>query len=167
MSDRQLLTPVTRSDAGVSRPDRYKPLMPRIMDRTKQDANGCWVWQGYIAKRGYASIWWQGRQWLAHRAVYTQLVGEIPDHLEIDHLCENKACCNPHHLEAVTRAVNMARSMNVVTALNALKTHCKRGHEFTPENTDYRPQSQGRAGVARMCIACREERKVRERKRAA
>lgn len=69
-----------------------------------------------------------------HRAAYELANGPIPDGMQIDHLCRNRLCCNPDHLEAVTREENIARG-NAPHMVNARKTHCKYGHEFSPENT--------------------------------
>lgn len=150
------LESIVTAPEGEDRP----PLMPRVLSKVKVDQKtACWIWQGYTNKRygqseGYAQIGWNRRNWLVHRAVYTLMYGPIPDFHDIDHTCERKACCNPMHLEAVTHEVNMKRSPHTVTAKNAAKTHCKHGHEFTLENTVYRPQSMGRDGVARWCLTC-------------
>jgi hypothetical protein len=89
----------------------------------------------------------------AHCWAYERWVGPIPDGLQIDHLCKNQRCVNPFHLEAVTLLENLRRA-NAPAFRNAAKTHCKRGHEFTPENTYVPPRgSRGRA-PGRVCRTC-------------
>jgi hypothetical protein len=116
------------------------------------DATGvCWEWTGSLHPSGYGYFTAKGRKsWRAHRFAWTTLMGEIPAHMEIDHRCRNRKCVNPDHLEVVTKEENNLRSGSF-TALNARKTHCKRGHEFTPENT-YVQYNKGRPG--RRCRAC-------------
>lgn len=96
--------------------------------------NGCWVWTAAQMSRGYGAIRVAGKVLLAHRVSYELYVGPIPEGLTIDHLCRNPSCVNPAHLEAVTQGENVRRGKSPIAA-NARKTHCKRGHEFTPENT--------------------------------
>lgn len=111
---------------------------------------GCWEWTAAIFKQGYGYGLFTvaGKSRGAHRVSYELHVGPIPDGLVIDHLCRNPRCVNPAHLEAVTQAVNVHRG-NGLCAQNARKTHCKRGHEFTPENTLAPRGKQGRE-----CRAC-------------
>jgi hypothetical protein len=106
----------------------------------------CWLWLGPPNSDGYGHIGegpHKGRLLKVHRVTYELLVGPIPEGLELDHLCRVRLCVNPVHLEAVTNRENMLRGVGVC-ALNARKTHCKHGHEFTPENT-YRVKNGGRA----------------------
>ena len=105
---------------------------------------GCWEWQGRL-QEGYGHHH-EGR---AHRVVYEALVEPIPEGLELDHLCENKCCVNPAHLEPVTHEENMRRAGQKISEALRAKTHCKRGHEYSPENTYIRPG----AGT-RMCKEC-------------
>ena len=113
------------------------------------DENDCWVWHGSVRPNGYGQFRYSTEQnGYPHIAAYTVWVEQIPDGLQIDHLCENKLCCNPRHLEAVTPLTNVLRIGGAV-AQNYLKTHCKRGHEFTAENT-YRNKRGGR--VCRKCM---------------
>jgi hypothetical protein len=74
------------------------------------DENGCWVWQRCVNTRGgYGRKLVGGRWWVAHRWYYERVFGPVPEGLELDHLCRNRLCVNPEHLEAVTRQVNIQR----------------------------------------------------------
>ncbi len=119
----------------------------------------CWVYTGALNPKGYGQFALEtlGNTVLVHRLVYQIMVGPLPKKLVLDHLCRNRACCNPDHLEPVTSRENWYRGESPF-ALNAKKTHCKRGHEFTLENT--RRSKKG----ARICRACSVEyqRKLRE-----
>lgn len=110
----------------------------------------CWPWLGRIASNGYGQY---RRHDLAHRAVYEALVGSIPEGLHIDHLCRNRWCVRPDHLEPVTQAENNRRSRagEVNGARQRALTHCKRNHEFTPENTYVG------TGGRRVCRTCKRE----------
>lgn len=89
------------------------------------DRYGCWNYDG--------------RRHLTHRVSYRLLVGEIPAGLEIDHLCANRLCCNPAHLEAVTSEVNSRRSHT------ATKTLCVNGHQLAGENLIIKRRANGKA----------------------
>ena len=91
---------------------------------------GCWNWQGRMQPTGYGRF---GRPF-AHRYYYELLVGPIPEGLQIDHLCRNRGCVNPAHLEPVTARVNTLRSNNRA-ARNSRKTECNQGHALTEDNT--------------------------------
>ncbi len=85
-------------------------------------------------REGYGQFYLNGRQCKAHRVSYELFRKNIPDGLVIDHLCNNPSCVNPWHLKPVTSKENILRGVSF-SAINARKTHCKRGHEFTKENT--------------------------------
>ena len=108
-------------------------LPPRIEKKIERHDDGCWHWTACLNSQGRGQIWWQGRMLQSHRVVYELLVAPIPEDMEIDHLCRVPACCNPDHLEAVTRGENLRRA-NEHRRAN-LATHCGKGHEFTAENT--------------------------------
>lgn len=126
------------------------PLAPRFMERVELRDDGCWEWTGGKTSDGaYPRFCIAKAQYvLAHRWSYEHHVGPIPDGLTIDHLCRFTLCVNPAHLEPVTNVENVMRGEGA-GARNARKTHCKRGHEFTPENTYV-----GRGGRKRQCRTC-------------
>lgn len=95
---------------------------------------GCWEWVGALTDKGYGVTKWGGRHRPTHRVAYELLKGPIPDGLHIDHLCRVRHCVNPDHLEPVPLVENVLRGAGA-PAVNARKTHCIRGHAFTPENT--------------------------------
>jgi hypothetical protein len=106
----------------------------------------CWEWAGLRDRDGYGESQHAGRKRKAHRVAYELLVGPILKGSDLDHLCRNKRCVNPDHLEPVTKAENNRRA-------RATRTHCPQGHERTPENT-YTRKDTG----ATMCYRCVLER---------
>lgn len=117
----------------------------------RRGADECWLWNGPRNSEGYGTFYVDGRVPGAHRYAYEQTIGPIPPGLQLDHLCRNTSCVNPSHLEPVTGRENILRGQGVA-ARNARKTHCKRGHEFTPENTYIFPN-----GRWRQCRTCMRE----------
>jgi HNH endonuclease len=171
-------------DPRADVPLRKRPVSQRmdIMERfwgyadTSGGPDACWPWTGTINPSGYGDIFVNGgrpKLQKAHRFSYEHFVGPIPGGLEIDHLCHTKACptpgmgdpcrrcVNPRHLEAVDRATNILRS----TAPEATSafwieymksvTHCPKGHEFTPENTQWRDTKGGYR--RRVCAQCNRD----------
>ena len=116
---------------------------------TKTDT--CWLWTG-PRWGGYGRY----RHAQAHRLAYEALVGPIPKGLVIDHLCRVRHCVNPAHMEPVTNVENVMRGL-APSAVNARKTHCIHGHEFTPENT--RPKPKGRECRECFRLICRRSRR--------
>ncbi len=132
---------------------RRKSLAPFIVAE-----NGCWLWQR-TTTHGYGHKPVNGRYVRAHRWAYELLVGPIPEGLELDHLCRDRACINPAHLEPVTRRENAKRgSAGLINAARQrAKTHCKNGHPFNEANTRV-----NRKGY-RECRACAREKMQRRR----
>jgi hypothetical protein len=110
---------------------------------------GCWQWTR-AKSNGYGQLMTEGRHWMAHRYTYTHLVGPIPEGLDLDHLCRNRACVNPEHLEPVTHRENVLRGMSPA-ALRARSTHCKNGHLFDESTTVLNAKGQ------RTCRICNNE----------
>jgi hypothetical protein len=112
------------------------PLTPADAERFVKSfhltANGCWEWQYGTTGDGYPVFKMHGKKYLAHRVMYTARRGPIKD--QIDHLCRNTRCVNPAHLEDVSCRTNVYRSESI-PGRNARKTHCPKGHPFSPENT--------------------------------
>lgn len=136
---------------------------------SKVDKSGdCWVWTSAHFPNGYGTFGIGGRSFLVHRLSYTWSVGPIPDGLIIDHLCRNRACVRPSHLEPVTYSENLRRGVGC-GAYNAAKTHCKMGHPFNETNTrtsadgGRRCRICGLAYAAAWNIAHRDQRCARRR----
>lgn len=133
------------------------PYIDRLMAKVdKGGLNGCWLWTASLSQgTGYGQVRDQhGRTKGAHRAVYELLVGPIPEGLELDHLCCVRSCVNPAHLEPVTRVENVRRAARQMSEVshNGSKTHCPKGHEYTPENTYKKVRPDG--GTRRTCRTC-------------
>ena len=138
-------------------------LKQRLMSKIVVDGE-CWMFTGSISPNGYGKIRAPnaaGRQCTrnAHRVSYEIHVGPVPDGLELDHLCRRRACCNPAHLEPVTRRENTLRgnAPDAVRSVNGSKTMCKHGHPFSGENLVLRK------GGGRKCRECCRAEKRRRR----
>lgn len=121
---------------------------PQHFWKRVEKTDDCWWFTGYRDSRGYGYLYLTGASSnSAHRISYEEAKGPIPHGLHIDHLCRHPSCVNPAHLEAVSLKENVLRGIGI-TARNARKTHCPKGHEYSPENT-YRDKTGKRS-----CKAC-------------
>lgn len=131
-------------------PYRGPSALERFEASYEVTANGCWQWTGSLVQKGYGALRDAGVNCRAHRWSYEHFVGPIPDGLTLDHLCRNRGCVNPEHLEPVTSLENTRRGLPFWNRPRL--THCRSGlHEMTPENTIERIWN-GKA--QRRCRAC-------------
>lgn len=124
----------------------------------------CWIWTGarFEHRGGYGAVGYEGRTWRVHRLTYTLLAGPIPPGLELDHLCRNRACCNPGHLEPVVHAVNLERG-----ATGRRKSHCVNGHALVGDTLFVRQRKEGERWECRTCINAHKRRHRAETRLAA
>jgi hypothetical protein len=115
----------------------WSPRIASFMRRVSVIGDGCWLWRGPVDPRfGYARTTLHGLRMGVHEAAHRMFIGDIDEGLELDHLCRVRHCCNPQHLEAVTREENMRRMRHPwPTEPTSFKTRCVNGHEYTDDNT--------------------------------
>jgi hypothetical protein len=130
----------------------------RLIQERVRIVGECWEWTGSISTNGYGQITYNRKAWKAHRLSYAAFSGTVPEGKEIDHLCRNRRCVNPQHLEAVSKKTNILRGISF-SAENARKETCPAGHPLITF------QKQAR----RDCRECRREasRRVKERAKAS
>ena len=131
-------------------------LYPGILDKVQKSEN-CWEWTGTRNPNGYGTLSFRGRSYQAHRALFTSVKGKIPEGLVLDHLCRNRGCVNPEHLEIVTHKENTLRGVGL-PSINAKKNECLRGHPLTKENV-----RTFKTLVSRQCLTCERIRAERRK----
>lgn len=126
-----------------------------IMEKVAMQSDDCWIFTGSLGGGGYGKIAVDRKARPAHRVMYERLVGPVPDGMVLDHLCSVRTCVNPAHLEPVTQRENVLRSIAKGDAPHMTpSSHCRKGHEFTPENTQHVIDRFGRPGRrCRRCVA--------------
>lgn len=117
------------------------------MSRVRRDVD-CLVWTGPLDKDGYGSFYLRRKNRRAHRVAWYDMHGEIPDGMVINHVCRNRACVNAQHLQVVTIRENTLKDSTTVSAINARKTHCPRGHAYD------RTYKKAKGGQQRYCSTC-------------
>ncbi len=119
----------------------------------------CHIFRGHKSQNGYGSVRLNGKMVPVHRYCWEVKFGPIPEGLVVDHRCRSRACCNPNHLRIVTCKINALENSVGISAINAAKTHCPRGHQFDDGSLKIY-----RYGPRRVCMVCD---KIRNKRRAA
>ncbi len=127
-----------------------KEQIQRFQIRIKMDlSSGCWKWLGTMSAAGYGTFSIGGKNTYAHRVSYELHEGKIPDGLQIDHLCRNRRCVNPAHLDVVTTQENTRRGLlGKINNWKSKNTHCPSGHPYSGKNLRITKQGW------RHCIIC-------------
>jgi hypothetical protein len=142
----------------------YQELPSRVQSKIQIEPHtGCWLWMGCTDSSGYGHVGWGKRRdgkmamRAAHKLVYELLTGRaIREGLQSDHLCRTRCCCNPGHIEPVTKLENFRRGLH---NQNTAKTHCLRGHPLSGENLYVTPD-----GKHSHCRECKRETKRLQRR---
>jgi len=128
-------------------------ILKRFWDKV-ETTNSCWNWKGCLNNAGYGMFRVNGKNYSPHRFSFETFIHKIPENMIIDHLCKNRSCVNPAHLDFVTNQENIRRGKNY----QSKQTHCKRGHEFNAINS--RLSIDGK----RVCKICRNDNQNKKRK---
>lgn len=136
---------------------RRRVTVDRFWEKVDK-SDECWIWTASLDRHGYGQFKLSGKMLRAHRVAYELMVGVIPDGLVIDHLCRNRACVRPDHLEPVAPIENVRRGER------ANLTHCRNGHPYDEVNT-YVGKQYRTGTIQRDCRICRRERDRRYRAR--
>ena len=126
------------------------PIEERIMKKVIV-TDGCWGWTGHKDASGAGRICFEGKNKVAYRFYYQMKVGPVKEGLFLDHICRNRECIRPDHLRQVTPHFNAVMNSTSRSALNAVKTHCSRGHEFNEENTTIYLYRGNKRRICRPC----------------
>ena len=160
MTEHSMTPRLKQGDANPRTRLRGVPLVDRLMYRTALMDNGCWLWLGATNAKGYGHIRSveNGPLISVHRVAYELANGAVPEGLEVDHLCFERACLNPDHLEAISHTDNVRRGRH---NQNHGKAECINGHAFDDANTSI--DSLGK----RVCKTCARDRMRAHRARKA
>ena len=137
----------------------------RYLKRTIVTESGCWLYQGTTNYKGYAQVFVRGKRHMIHRWAYSTKHGPIPKGMQACHKCDQRTCYNPDHIFAGTNQDNCKDMAAKGRHQNNRKTHCVRGHEYTPENTIHFLDVRG--WNHRRCRECERGRWQRERAKVA
>lgn len=134
----------------------YEPIEKRLWDNVDKTSSpiGCWEWRGFVNPSGYGHIYWKTRPHRVHRVSWMLLRGPIPEDKQLDHLCRNRICVNPEHLEVVTAKENTRRGFSP-SGMRARQTHCIRGHSLSGDNLYHKNVG---TRVERHCRQCDRDR---------
>lgn len=130
---------------------RIKPFWLHVHRLSKDE---CWNYLGLLDSAGYGRFTVNGKAEGAHRISYELTHGYVPDGMHVLHKCDNPTCVNPNHLFAGTALDNMQDKCRKGRHHNNKKTHCRHGHEYSKENTDYQPNMLAKGKKWRVCKEC-------------
>jgi hypothetical protein len=148
---------IGQAGAGATDPEA-EAVIRRFAKYVRPDESGCLVWHGHTSRSGYGYLWNGSKSVRAHRWIYMQMVGAIPDGLTVDHLCCRKLCVNWQHMELVTAEENYRR-YNATAVRPPPNTHCPAGHPFAGANLYVHPLNG-----KRQCRTCRRLAEARRRR---
>lgn len=134
-----------------------RPEIERFMEKVDTTSSECWLWTASTHGGGYGQFATTVGERTAHRWAYAYFVGQIPEGMVVDHLCRNRRCVKPSHLEAVTNEENLRRGLGFKVK-NGMDPRCPHGHDYTPENTYW---------TSRGSVKCRECARSRDRQRGS